>query len=658
MADNRFDLELGLDFSKVTEALQQIKSQFTGTSAEFQKIADKFKDSFNTMTNAIKLYGIESSQAKTATKAMERAMVELTKNGVNTASVGFQQLNSQIGPLATKMTEAGTSVKKSNLQYTNLALVLQDLPYGFRGIQNNLPAVIGGFAGMTGGIYLATSAIIAFATAVDNGMIKFRNSITAAELQQKSFNEILEKSKDSYTEVKTQVMLLNDQVTEATGKKDLERKAVKDYNDTIGESLGKLKTFKEVQDSLINQGDKYIDYIFKLNMANAAASKVAEESANMLIASFKKPLDFVDNIDKLFAYQFNIFGNLTEAATGTAKKFYEAGVKNQQEAIQGFGKSAVAAQEVMKLFRAQAKEAKKLLNFGTFDDKEGDAIRKKNLKEYQDNLKKTDKLMSEMRKRAALSMNQGTTPIPDSFEQDIKNAEKEEQDRLAFQIRNQAERSKKTLAIIKEQYQTEVNEAEGSYEKIKIAQENMAANLNAAYMNDTIINEDRHKAFIDLTTKQTKAALDNANKLMAQTVQIGIGIMNALGPALDLLLEKGASIGEVLSKAFSDVIKKLVKVIIAASIALLIMSALGLVDAGKLGATFGNMVAGGMGLASDLFGGGGGTTGADATKATNAINTIQTNPAADNSGQFVLRGNDLVLALNRSETSLNLRRGS
>ena len=245
MADNRFDLELGLDFSKVTEALQQIKSQFTGTSAEFQKIANKFKDSFNTMTNAIKLYGIESSQAKTATKAMERAMVELSKNGVNTASVGFQQLNSQIGPLATKMTEAGASVKKSNLQYTNLALVLQDLPYGFRGIQNNLPAVIGGFAGMTGGIYLATSAIIAFATAVDNGMIKFRNSITAAELQQKSFNEILEKSKDSYTEVKTQVMLLNDQVAEAAGKKDLERKAVKDYNDTIGESLGKLKTFKE-----------------------------------------------------------------------------------------------------------------------------------------------------------------------------------------------------------------------------------------------------------------------------------------------------------------------------------------------------------------------------------------------------------------------------
>ena len=180
MADNRFDLELGLDFSKVTEALQQIKSQFTGTSAEFQKIANKFKDSFNTMTNAIKLYGMESSQAKTATKSMERAMVELTKNGIDPASIGFQQLSSQIGPLASKMKGAGDSVKKSNMQYTNLALVLQDLPYGFRGIQNNLPALIGGMAGVTGGVYLAASALIAFFTAWDNGMIKFGNSVKLA----------------------------------------------------------------------------------------------------------------------------------------------------------------------------------------------------------------------------------------------------------------------------------------------------------------------------------------------------------------------------------------------------------------------------------------------------------------------------------------------
>ena len=295
----------------------------------------------------------------------------------------------------------------------------------------------------------------------------------------------------------------------------------------------------------------------------------------------------------------------------------------------------------------------------TVQDKEGIAKTKKDLKEYQDNLKKTEKLMSEMRKREALGMNQGTTPIPDSFDQDIKNAEKEIQDYLAFQLKNKADVSKKILAVIKDQYRTEVSEAEGSYEKIKIAQDNMAANLNAAFMDNTLTNEDRHKAFINLTLEQTKAAVQNAKELMAQTVQIGIGIMNALGPALDLLLEKGESIGDVLSRAFQDIIKKLIKVAISAAIAVAIMSLIpGLIQPGKGLATFGNLIGSGMGMGANLFGSGA-ASGVDASKASNAINTIQTNSSgAQGGGNFILKGQDLVLALNRSESSLKLRRGA
>jgi hypothetical protein len=64
-----------------------------------------------------------------------------------------------------------------------------------------------------------------------------------------------------------------------------------------------------------------------------------------------------------------------------------------------------------------------------------------------------------------------------------------------------------------------------------------------------------------------------------------------------------------------------------------------------------------MGMGANLFGGGG--TGADASKATNAINTIQSNSSgSQNGGSFTLKGQDLVLALNRSESSLKLRRGA
>jgi hypothetical protein len=46
-------------------------------------------------------------------------------------------------------------------------------------------------------------------------------------------------------------------------------------------------------------------------------------------------------------------------------------------------------------------------------------------------------------------------------------------------------------------------------------------------------------------------------------------------------------------------------------------------------------------------------------EASNAINTIQSNSSAgQGGGNFVLKGQDLVLALNRSESSLKLRRGA
>jgi len=89
----------------------------------------------------------------------------------------LKKLGDGIDIASEKMSKSGNNIKKSNQQWSNFALILQDLPYGFRGIQNNLPAVIGSFAGMTGPIYLASSALIAFFTAMDSGLIKFGNAV-------------------------------------------------------------------------------------------------------------------------------------------------------------------------------------------------------------------------------------------------------------------------------------------------------------------------------------------------------------------------------------------------------------------------------------------------------------------------------------------------
>ena len=563
-------------------------------------------------------------------------------------------LGDDIDKTSDKLKQSGTSLKQTNKQWTSLALIIQDLPYGFRGIQNNLPALFGSLATGTGAAYFGFSALVAAITYFDMNVKKATETV----------NKFSEKTSESKLKVSEMAGVFSAVKLGTLSARD----ATRMYNESLGDLFGKAKSVYEAEQLYIAKTEGYVKAQYFRAKADLEYEKAKEALAKKDLAYGEDQIGILGKI-ALATNAFFASGALQGVGGlyGTAKKLAED-FSNKQIELAGYETDYQEAQFNKRIAKGDAYRSKafaiekqygiKSTTYQDDLDRQEEARRKKNLKEYKDNLKKTEKLMSEMRKREALGMNQGTTPIPDSFEQDIKNAEKEVQDNLAFQIKNKAENSKKTIALIKEQYQTEVNEAEGSYEKIKIAQENMAANLNAAYMKDTITNEDRHKAFIDLTTKQTKAAVQNAKELMAQTVQIGIGIMNALGPALDLLLEKGANIGEVLTKAFQDIIKKLVKVAITAAIAVAIMSLIpGLIQPGKGLATFGNLVAGGMGLGSSLFGVGAGT-GADATKATNAINTIQPNPAGDNSGQFVLRGNDLVLALNRSETSLNLRRGA
>jgi hypothetical protein len=93
--------------------------------------------------------------------------LKFTKQSVDAATASLNQFSTTQTKAGNAAASAGKSVQKSNRQWTNWALILQDLPYGFRGIQNNLPAVLGGIAGVAGPLYLVGSAIIALFTAWD-----------------------------------------------------------------------------------------------------------------------------------------------------------------------------------------------------------------------------------------------------------------------------------------------------------------------------------------------------------------------------------------------------------------------------------------------------------------------------------------------------------
>jgi len=687
-SENQVELKLNLDISGVQQALYDMIGQFNGTDKEFDKISKKIQESFKNLEATIKRFGANSDEAAAAAKRYSNTLTALIANGVNPGVDAFNRLDNAMIGASSAANAVGGSIKKSNRDWTNIALVVQDLPFGFRGIQNNLPALAGSFAAVTGPIYLAISAIIALITIFEKDIAKLFNTVSDGERKQKAYNESLEAAKQSYIDASVKVKELTELSKEAAGDKDKEKRVVDEYNESIGKSIGKLNTFKQVQDSLINQGDKYVNYIFLLNSANAAAAKVAEESANKMIASFKKPEEFITDIEAFASAQFNVFGNLSDALLGFSQNLAKKGQKNQQQYLKDTDKNIEAAKSAYEEFKKLAKEAAKGLNFGTFGDlTEKDKIKEEKI-QYFDLTKAVDQYYNskldfatkdDEAQKKILQSQQATyddlllNNLISTVEWYDKTADiyKKIYDLNEKITNKQISDNKELNQITKQRYKDQLSDIDQYYNNLLDFAENdrnaqkeilmqKNADLTAGLMIGAITYDDYVKRIADNTKKIGQINKSIAEEAYKSLLQIGNGLMNALGPSFDMLIEKGMSLGEVLTNAFQGLLKQLAKVVALALAAVTLMSILfpgKLAAAGGFNKVLGGLIGQGMGLGG-LIGGGANAAGAvDASTGTNAINNIQSSLPSNDGGSFVLRGNDLVLALNRSENSLNLRRG-
>lgn len=82
---------------------------------------------------------------------------------------GMKQVN-------TELAKTSTTVKKSGKDFTNLGRVIQDLPFGFTGIQNNLTQLIPA----VGGVGLAFSALVAGITFAQTGFSNWTRGLGGA----------------------------------------------------------------------------------------------------------------------------------------------------------------------------------------------------------------------------------------------------------------------------------------------------------------------------------------------------------------------------------------------------------------------------------------------------------------------------------------------
>jgi hypothetical protein len=594
--------------------------------------------------------------------------LKFTKKSVDDLAASMNQLSTAQTKAAQAGAAAGNSIKKSNMQWTNLALVIQDLPYGFRGIQNNLPALMGGIAGMAGPLYLVGSAVIALFTAWDAGLFKTKNATNALNDAQKQYNETLKSSMGSAGEeiAKMNALVSIAKNQEISMQKRL--KAVKTLQDEYPSYFGNLDKEKILNGDVSKATDGVKTAIIERAKATAVASKInklaaekfaKDEELYQLALQKTARVQAAVNFVKAFPSSAKHLKGLIDASV--------SGIRDQENAIKSFVNSI--DRELNRLQKIYTTAETTAIDLGdTGDDKKnkGAAAAKKKL---EDAKKQADALALYIKKRLAASG--GETKYVAEPAPEPSNAAKVFNDKMAYEKKA----SKDRVAFLRQQYQLEVSEAEGSFDKIKLAEENMRMALDKGFMDGSVKLSEYIDAILELRKKSNQTVLAETKAVTAELLKIGIGLMNALGPALDMLLEKGASIGEVLSRAFEDIIKKLIKVAIAAAIAVAIISLLPggqgkLAKAGGAMKMFGNLVGGGMGLGSQLFANGGIVSG-PTMGLMGEYPGAQNNPevvapldklkdmigGGSGSGEFVLRGNDLILAIQRSNSSLKLRRG-
>ena len=323
------------------------------------KAQDQYTATINKIDASTKLFGKTTEDTQKKIAALEKYMIALVANGLDPADAKIVKLKNDYDNLSKSLNTGNVSLKDANKKWTSLALVVQDLPYGFRGIQNNLPALFGSIAAAAGPAYFAFSALVALVTAYEKELKALFVTTTAAEKQQELLNNVVKESGSAYVDAQTQVLSLTQKVKLAKEGYIDKQGVIDEYNKTIGETIGQQKTLEGVNQALINQGPAYVDYMNKLAMAVAASKLVAQETENIIKTSAKSASEFVSGFEAFFSGKLNL-GGMVQSMIASSQAALKVGEKNKKSQLTTAEQTRISYVKIMEdMYKAAGEAAKK-----------------------------------------------------------------------------------------------------------------------------------------------------------------------------------------------------------------------------------------------------------------------------------------------------------
>jgi hypothetical protein len=569
-------------------------------------------------------------RAENLLKQFEAALKKATNVGeINYLNGQIKNLNTTIASLGQQMNKVGRPAADATNALGNLSRVAQDAPYGFIGIANNLNPLLESFqrlqkesggsgnalkamvAGLTGpagiGIALAavSSLVVAFGDDISAFIDKTLNGNNAISEQAKALGEAKKAFSEAYIEMYNLGKAFDDFNNGTLSKKDV----LEQYNKTLGQVYGTTKDVNEAEKVYRDNTEKYIQATYLRAAADIELKKAAEEAAKAAEAAKMPSTEFTP--------MFGQAGGFGAGATPT-RALNAQREANRRDRITELDERRKFYEDVAKQLREEAdlidKTATKTKDFGKEVVKVSNEIKKIPKAKQEKDIDVTAELRARY-KRDTLLAPMEVAPKDTA----IEDAEKQHEDYLKWLTK-------------------------WTKSKEKLAEENI---------------------------KQDKKDLEDLQKSyerFAETLSQGVtGALFGMFDAMQQGLDAGEALGQMFSRLARSIAESLVQAALFAGILSLISggaagggvsffgafkSVLGLADGGV--ATGPTLAMIGEGSESEAV--------LPLSKLGGMLDRTFTAGAMSGNGigqggQFVLKGNDLVLALQRSNSSLNLRRG-
>jgi hypothetical protein len=621
------------DLIKGLDGVDNAAVSFNKSMAEMQNELKGLKKELTLATDATRIKELNIAINKTSDSIRKQSeALQILTNGINKQSDATDKLGAKKEELVKKTGGA-------NVALTNFGRVIQDAPFGILGVANNIDPLLSSFqnlkketgstnsalkamvAGLTGpaGVAIAvsalTSAFIAFGPAIGDAIA----NISAFDNAQR---EAAENGAKEFIKAQQEFTKYSDTINDGASSYERQKDALNSVNSLIGEYGLKIKSLSDFQRIGAQVGAIYAEIKREEAKASILSAKAAEAYAKSVALSIKAQQGDVFGLIKEYSLLDQIIAGI---------EYFEGAVSGSQIGlVTGYAKAVAKTSQEQKLFNNAAdvsnnrvKELTKSLGAiqGVTEDfgvKTGN-----NTKKNKENIDSIQKSIIEFLALNKIIDKTNFRPVDTSL--------------VAI--------PKPPPLPIQADQEKQLNPA-----------------LTARAQN---------------MIKLTQATFDAKNAQEAYNMQLQEANVYAslLFPAIDNIFNALASGGDVF-QALGDGLKRLaIDLAAAAAKAAILAGIMSLLPGGAaVGAAagkggFGNIFKGLLGFANGgivskpTIGVVGERNESEAIMPLSRLSgmlNMAANIGASNmggSGEFVIRGNDLVLATNRANSSLNLRRG-